>query len=91
MSSLVEPYFVKFHAHDEDSGDSRAYAFLVTTEGEQDEGETDPAQVSGFVFVADADNAAARAAGLASGVNVRTSIGQGGAGQNVSWSAYEEE
>lgn len=89
MSKLVLPYFVQFHAYDAESGDRRAYAFLVTTEGEQDEGETDAEQVSGFVFVNDADNAAARAAGLTSGVNGRPSIGRGGPGSNVSWSPYE--
>lgn len=88
MTQVEEPYWVWFHAHDEKTGDSRRYQFLVVSEGDQDEGETDAEQVSGHVFVLDSDNAAAQAAGLVDGVNPRRSIGRGGPGSNVSWSPH---
>lgn len=75
----VAPYFVRFH----EAG--HAYPFLVTNEGEQDPGEEDAGQVSGWIFVRDA------AGSLSTGVHEKSSIGRGGPGQDGSWSPYPEE
>jgi hypothetical protein len=79
MGKQVKPYFVRYH----EAG--HAYPFLVVAEDEQDDGETDAEQKSGFVLVRD------EAGGLSTGLNERNSIGRGGPGQDGSWSPYPED
>jgi hypothetical protein len=76
--SLVNPFYVRFHATTAD-GTQKAFAMLVTKE---DDGE----HLSGAVWCDDED----QDAGLSMGWNVRNQIGRGGPGSNVSWSAFDD-
>ena len=76
--TLVNPFYVRFHAVTDDGATEKAFAFLVT---KIDEGE----HYSGAVWCDDTDNDA----GLDTGWNSRVQIGRGGPGQNVSWSPFD--